>query len=117
MAERLGDEIEADHVVPRPNQPHRHRPGQGLADAHRVEAGNGHDRAAGAGQERFLGVVDVVGREIALDRLDAERLGKLQDDQPGDAAEATLSSSEATDSDAFSAVAVWQASRKTSGMR
>jgi hypothetical protein len=29
----------------------------------------------------------------------------------------TFSSSEATDSDAFSACAVWQASRKTSGMR
>ena len=52
-----------------------------------VQAADRQHRAAGARQKRFFGGVDVIGREVVLDRLDAEPGCDLQDGRPGDAAE------------------------------
>ena len=57
------------------------RPAHALADDAAVDLDGGDDLGAGAGQEDFVGAVQVVAREVALDDLGAEvLLDELHDD-------------------------------------
>jgi hypothetical protein len=59
----------------------------GGADGTVVDAGDGDDFGAGAGEEAFVGDVDVVAGEVRLGDGDAGLAGEVHDDLAGDAQE------------------------------
>src|SRR5262245_20454320 len=72
MGERLTDEIDSNHFFPFSHELQRHGPGNRCANTHTVQALHRYYAWAGAGGERLVGTIHVVGREIAFDDRDPE---------------------------------------------
>src|SRR5215470_8661688 len=87
MGERLTDKIDSNDFFPLSHELKRHRSGNRRADNDTVQALDRYYARAGAGGERLVGTIDVVGREIAFNDRDPEFARHRKERRARDSAE------------------------------
>src|SRR5262245_8815978 len=87
MGERLTDEIDSNHFFPSSHELQRRGAGNRRADIDTVQALDRYYAWAGAGGERLVGTIHVVGREIAFDDRDPELARDRKERRARDSAE------------------------------
>src|SRR5262245_49480956 len=87
MGERLTDEIDSNHFFPFSHELQRHGPGNRRADSDTVQVLDRYYARAGAGGERLVRTIHVVGREIAFDNRDPELARHRKERRARDSAE------------------------------
>src|SRR6185312_4686389 len=87
MAERLTDEVDANHLFPCPHEFQRDRPRDRRTDGGAVEAFHRDDARAGAGGKSLVGAIDVVGREVGFYDGDSHLVREGKERRAGHAAE------------------------------
>lgn len=74
MVETLVHNVHSHHFIPGSDQPNRSWPRRSFADFDAVHRRDWHERWAGAGEKSLFGVIEVIGRKIPFDNLNAQVL-------------------------------------------
>src|SRR4029077_750855 len=85
--ESLIDDVDADELTPRLQQPPNDRPWLAVTERQPVDLDDGEQAVGRRGEHRLLGLVEVELREGALVRLQTELLGELHGGKQADAGE------------------------------
>lgn len=87
MAETLVDDVHSHQFIPGIDQPKRNWTRRSFADFDPVDRFYRDESWAGAGKKSLFGVVEVIGRKIPFDDLDAQVVRKLENHRFGNTAE------------------------------